>query len=61
MTTIDNDIPTRQSIAAKDRSGKLKVTGKLKVAIDKMLYEGSRRPDAAKTAGMTDHGLRSSH
>ena len=50
--------PTRQAIEAKDRSGKLTVTGKLKVAIDAMLFEGSRRADAAKSAGMTDHGLR---
>jgi hypothetical protein len=54
----DDTLPTRQSLAAKDRSGKLTVTGKLKVALDAMLYEGSRRADAAKAAGMTDHGLR---
>ena len=50
--------PTRQAVAAKDRSGKLTVTGKLKQAIDLMLYKGSCRADAAKAAGMTDHGLR---
>jgi hypothetical protein len=54
----NNVTPTRQAIAAKERSGKLTVTGKLKVAIDLMLFEGSRRADAATAAGMTDHGLR---
>jgi hypothetical protein len=54
----DDTTATRQAIAAKDRSGKLTVSGKLKVAIDLMLYEGSCRSDAAKAAGMTDHGLR---
>lgn len=56
---IDNDKPiTRQAIAAKERSGKLTVSGKLKVALDEMLFKGSCRADAAKAAGMTDHGLR---
>lgn len=54
----DNTIPTRQAIAAKDRSGKLTVSGKLKVAIDAMLYEGARRADAAASAGLTDHAVR---
>jgi hypothetical protein len=54
-----NDVTqTRQAIAAKDRSGKLTVSGKLKKAIDAMLFEGSCRADAAKAAGMSDHGLR---
>lgn len=56
---MTNDLePTRQAIAAKDRSGKLTVSGKLQIALDLMLYEGSCRADAAKAAGMTDHGLR---
>lgn len=55
----DNDKPiTRQAIAAKERSGKLTVTGKLKVALDEMLFKASCRADAAEAAGMTDHGLR---
>jgi hypothetical protein len=57
--TSDNDKQiTRQAIAAKERSGKLTVSGKLKAAIDLMLYEGSRRAEAAIAARMTDHGLR---
>jgi hypothetical protein len=55
---MTNDIePTRQAIAAKDRSGKLTVSGKLKIAIDLML-EGSRRADAAAAAGLKDHSVR---
>lgn len=57
MTDDDKPI-TRQAIAAKERSGKLTVTGKLKVALDEMLFKGSCRADAATFAGMTDHGLR---
>jgi hypothetical protein len=44
---------------ADGRSNKGQVTGKLKVAIDAMLYEGARRADAAAKAGMTDHSVRS--
>jgi len=57
MTDDDKPI-TRQAIAAQNRSGKLTVSGKLKGALDEMLYKGSRRADAAKVSGMTDHGLR---
>ncbi|WP_342711276.1 hypothetical protein AAFG13_04765 [Bradyrhizobium sp. B124] len=51
------DEPTRQAIAAKDRSGRLTVSGKLKTALDLML-EGSRRCDAPTEAGMKPHSLR---
>jgi hypothetical protein len=34
------------------------VTGKLKTAIDAMVWAGARRPEAALLAGMTDHSLR---
>jgi hypothetical protein len=57
MTTND-DNPTRQAIAAKDRSAPMKVTGKLKHALDLMVWKGARRAAAAKQAGMTDHSLR---
>ncbi|WP_128948191.1 MULTISPECIES: hypothetical protein [Bradyrhizobium] len=50
--------PTRQAAAAQNRSGKLTVLGKLKTAVDLMLYEGSRTADAAMAAGTTDYGLR---
>lgn len=58
LDMTDDITPTRQAIAAKNWSGKLTVSGKLKAAVDLMLYEGSCRADAAKAAGMTDHSLR---
>lgn len=51
--------PTRQAIEAKDRSAPLKVTGKLRVAIDAMVWLGARRHEAAEQAGLTDHSVRS--
>jgi hypothetical protein len=51
--------PTRQAIEAKGRAAPGRVTGKLKAAIDRMVWFGDRRPDAATAAGLTDHGLRS--
>jgi hypothetical protein len=57
--TTDITQPTRQAIAAKDRSGKGMVTGRLKRALDEMVWSGARRADAATIAGMTDHSLRS--
>jgi hypothetical protein len=54
----DDQLLTRQAIAAKDRSAPLKVTGRLRAAIIEMVWKGSCRADAAKAAGMTDHSLR---
>jgi hypothetical protein len=51
--------PTRQALAVKDRSAPLKVTGKLKVALDAMVWQGARRAEAAQIGGITDHSLRS--
>src|ERR1035441_1202655 len=51
--------PTPQKIAAQDRSAPRRVTGKLRIAVEAMVWEGSKRKDAAARAGMTDHGLRS--
>jgi hypothetical protein len=51
--------PTPQAIAAQDRSEPRRVTGKLKAAIDRLVWFGDKRADAATAAGMTDHGLRS--
>jgi hypothetical protein len=49
---------TRQQIAARDRSLPGKVTGRLRRAIQSMVWEAARRSDAALAAGMTDHSLR---
>jgi hypothetical protein len=59
---MSNDLtkPTRQAIAARNRSAPGKVTGRLKDALLKMVWEGACRADAAKAAGMTDHSLRAS-
>lgn len=54
-----NDItqPNRQRIAAQDRSSPGKVTGKLARAIDYMVFDGMKRKEAAKAAGMSLHGI----
>lgn len=51
--------PTRQAIAVRGRSAPRCVTGKLRTAIERMIWQGDKRADAAVAAGMTDHGLRS--
>jgi hypothetical protein len=50
--------PTRQALAAKDRSLPGKVTGRLRKAIDLMVWQGARRSEAAEAAGLKDHSLR---
>jgi hypothetical protein len=49
---------TRQSEAIDGRSAPLKVTGKLKTAIEQMVWHGARRAEAAEIAGLKDHSLR---
>jgi hypothetical protein len=51
--------PTRQALAVRGRSAPHHVTGKLRTAIERMVWQGDKRADAAAGAGMTDHGLRS--
>jgi hypothetical protein len=58
MTNTPTTLPTRQAIAAKDRSAPRKVTGRLRAALIEMVWKGSRRAEAAQAAGMTDHSLR---
>lgn len=50
--------PTRQQIAARDRTAPGKVTGKLRRALDLMVWQGKPRDEAAAEAGMSVHGLR---
>jgi hypothetical protein len=50
--------PSRQALAAENRSLPNRVTGRLRHAITEMVWSGARRAEAAKTAGMTDHSLR---
>lgn len=50
--------PSPQSIAAVDRSAPLKVTGKLKRALDLMNWEGKTDSEAAVSAGMNVLSIR---
>jgi hypothetical protein len=50
--------PTRQAIAAQDRSARGRVTGRLRRALIEMVWSGACRADAAKISGLTDHSLR---
>lgn len=49
--------PTRQLLEAKDRSAPLKVTGKLRAAIDLMVWHGLTRKQAAQQAAISEHTL----
>src|SRR5258705_5668888 len=51
-------VPTRQAVAVEGRSGRLRVTGKLRIAIEAMIWEGLARKDAAAKAGLADSSLR---
>jgi hypothetical protein len=61
LTTAPDKPPTRQAKAVAGRSKPLAVTGKLKRAIDFMVWEGSKTDyaSAAKHAGMTAFSVRS--
>jgi hypothetical protein len=50
--------PTRQAAAIEGRSRRGAVTGKLKTALDLMVWENLRRKDAAEKAGLADSSLR---
>ena len=45
------------SKSATKQTKTLAVTGKNRVAIEAMVWEGLKRPDAAEKAGLTDHSL----
>jgi hypothetical protein len=50
--------PTRQAAAIPGRSRRNAVTGKLKSALDLMVWENLRLKDAAEKAGLADASLR---
>jgi hypothetical protein len=59
----DDQVPapvptTRQAAAIPGRSARGKVTGKLRTALDLMVWENLRRKDAAAKAGLADASLR---
>ena len=58
MTSTETAEPTRQALAIAGRSARNRVTGRLKVAIETMVWSGACRADAAKISGLTDHSLR---
>jgi hypothetical protein len=45
---LPTTVPTRQAIEAKDRIARNRVTGKLKIAIEAMIWEGLPRMEAAR-------------
>lgn len=53
----DDTMPTRQAIAAKDRSSPLKVTGRLRHAVELMIWQGHSRDEAAAAAGLKPKSL----
>jgi hypothetical protein len=54
----DEPQPNRQALAARDRSRPGKITGRLRAAIEAMVWDGASRAEAALVAGMTDHSVR---
>lgn len=57
LTTIPPVSPSIQSNPASKPAEVLKISGKNKVAIDAMVWEGLNRKDAAQKAGLKDHAL----
>lgn len=49
---------TRQKLAIEGRSRAGKVTGKLKIALDLMVWEKLTRSEAGKRAGLAEHSMR---
>jgi hypothetical protein len=49
--------PTRQAIAVQGRSQPGKVTGKLRAALEAMVWKGLRRGEAAQAAGLAEVSL----
>jgi hypothetical protein len=54
----ENSLPTRQAAAIEGRSARNRVTGKLRIALEAMIWEGLPRAKAAAKAGMADSCLR---
>jgi hypothetical protein len=57
-TTLPTAFPTRQAAAIEGRSRRGAVTGKLKTALDAMVWDNLKRKDAAEKAGLADSSLR---
>src|ERR1700687_5642337 len=57
-TTLPTAFPTRQAAAIEGRSRRGAVTGKLKIALDLMVWEGLKYQDAATKAGLASSSVR---
>jgi len=57
-TTLPTAFPTRQAAAIEGRSRRGAVTGKLRNALELMVWSGEKRADAAEKAGLADCSLR---
>src|SRR3984893_5964179 len=57
-STLPTAFPTRQAAAIEGRSRRGAVTGKLKTALDLMVWDNLKRKDAAEKAGLADSSLR---
>ena len=56
--SLPTTLPTRQAAAIEGRSKRLAITGKLRIAIEAMIWEALPRAEAAAKAGMADSSLR---
>jgi hypothetical protein len=56
--TLPTAFPTRQAAAIEGRSRRGAVTGKLKTALDLMVWDNLKRKEAAEKAGLADSSLR---
>jgi hypothetical protein len=56
--SLPTTVPTRQAAAIEGRSRRGAVTGKLKIALDLMVWDNLKRKDAAEKAGLADSSLR---
>jgi hypothetical protein len=56
--SLPTAFPTRQAAAIEGRSRRGAVTGKLKIALDLMVWDNLKRKDAAEKAGLADSSLR---
>jgi hypothetical protein len=57
-SSVPSAFPTRQAAAIEGRSRRGAVTGKLKAALDLMVWDNMKRKDAAEKAGLADSSLR---
>lgn len=57
LASLADRIPVPAAEAAKDRSAPGKVSGRLKAAMDALIWRGLSRAEAAKCGNMSEHSL----